>query len=46
MTGAEFCFHFKMIGEELSFSGLADNPYIGSDKIALAKGKLDYHNLK
>jgi hypothetical protein len=35
-----------MIGEELSFSGLADNPYIGTDKIALAKGKLDYQNLK
>jgi hypothetical protein len=46
MTGAEFCFYFKMVGEELSFSGLADNPYIGTNKIGLANGKLDYKHLR
>ena len=45
MTGAEFCFYFKMIDHQLSFSGVADNPYIGKNKIALAKGKLDHQHM-
>jgi len=42
MTSAEFIFTVKMHGSQFSFTGLADNPYLGANKIGLAKGRLDY----